>query len=429
MMAAYHTSPVLNFGEATDAYNKLDMITAWREYAGDYYHGCRSVGSLPLMSEPFDLQEFINAVKEKEYPAPGFDLKKRWFIAVNTGITEMITGYGLDKEGLEAYLFVGPRDTDIRDPICRAMTGNNSYAGHIPVETPAFASALICRDILYPAVIYANPGRNTTTGQLMNYPDGGSYGCNNGVSYLNYATRVLKQTFSSYGRFFEGHCIWDNLLERLNNGASISYYTGHGTGGSGISAQYKNIHEQFPQAHLTHEHLENFDWWDAWRGYSGYDNTLTQCPRVGGSSAYNSAEPGLYDIIHFKYVDELFDNLHSEMDFWHACTTGEHFGPMIYLEHGSALWFGNCGSAYRIQANLLDNWMFYDVLVKGDSFGEAHSRYIWMFDRDFTTGDPTTMYGASSLFQGGLSNVQAMYGDPTMTLYSPLWTEPTPTMV
>jgi hypothetical protein len=70
--------------------------------------------------------------------------------------------------------------------------------------------------------------------------------------------------------------------------------------------------------------------------------------------------------------------------------------------------------------------MFYDVLVKGDSFGAAHARYLWIFDRDYTTGDPTTMYGLSSLFQGYLSNVHAIYGDPTMTIYNPIWIEPTP---
>ena len=426
MIAAYHASPVLNIGEAPDAYNKLDMLTAWREYAGDYYHGCRSVGHLPMMTEPFDLSAFIEAIKNKEYPAPGFDLKLRWFTAVNNGIVEMIAGYGLDKEGQEAYMFVSPRDTDIRDPICRAMTGNESYAGQIPVETPAFSSAVICRDILYPAIIYANPGRDITTSQMMNYPDGGTWAANNGKSYVNYATRDLKEIFSSRNRFYEGHCIWDNYLERMNAGTSISYYTGHGTGGSGISAQYKNFDDYFPEGELRHEELKDFDWWDGWRGYSGFDNTKTQSPRYGGSSRYNSAEPSLYDIIHFKYVDEEFDNLHSELDFWSSCTTGEHFGPMIYLEHGSALWYGNCGSGYVIDTMLRDNWMFYDVLVLGKNFGESHSKYLWMFDRDFTTGDPTTIYGRSSFFQGGLTNVHAIYGDPTMICYSPDWIEPVP---
>jgi hypothetical protein len=402
------------------------MIAAWREYAGDYYHGCRSVGHLPLMSYPFDLKEFLEAIKNKEYPAPGFDLKKRWFTRVNEGITTLIAGYGLDTSGQEAYLFVSPRDTDIRDPICRAMTGNASYAGHIPVQTPAFSSAVICRDILYPALIYANPGRDVTTSQLMNYPDGGTYRLNTGENYYNYATRELKQIFSSHGRFFEGHCIWDNLLERMNTGASISYYAGHGTGGSGISSQYKNIAEQFPLAEPRYDHLKDFDWWDGWRGYSGYDDTTTKLMREGGSSSYNHREPCLYDIIHFKYVDELYENLHSELEFWSSCTTGEHFGPMIYLEHGGALWYGNCGSGYGIQTTIHDNWMFYDVLVLGKNFGESHSKYLWIFDRDFTTGDPTAMYGPSSLFQGYLSNVHALYGDPTMTCYAPHWSEPIP---
>jgi len=426
MIAAYHVSPILNIGEASEAYNTLDAMTAWREYAGDYYHGCRSVGHLPLMDHPFDLKEFIQGILDGEFPAPGFDLKLRWFSAVHNGIHELATSYNLDKEGQEAYMFVAPRDTDIRDPISHAMTGNNSYAGHIPTETPAFSSAVVVRDILYPAIIYSNPGRDVTTSQLMNYPDGYNWRANDGNSYLNFASRELKQVFSSKERFFEGHCIWDNLLERYNAGVSISYYSGHGTGGSGISAQYGNVAEQFPFAELNHEHLKDFDWWDGWRGYSGYDGQQTKTPRWGGESSYRAAEPSLYDIIHFKWVDQLFENLHSEIEFWSSCTTGEHWGPMVYLGHGSALWYGNCGSAYGIQDDLHNMWMFHDMLVEGKGIGESKAKYQWIFDRDYTTCDPATLYGRSSLFQGYLSNVHGLFGDPTMTCYSPDWIEPAP---
>jgi hypothetical protein len=425
MIAAYHCSPVLSIGEAADAYNKVDMINAWREYAGDFYHGCRSVGHLPQMSKPFNFTEFIEGIKNEVWPTPGFDLKKRWFTEVYEGIHALIDGYGLDREGQEAYLFVSPRDKDIRGVVGRAMMGNNSYAGHIPVETPAFSSAIIVRDILYPAVIYANPGRNVTTSQLMNYADGGPWKTNDGENIPSYTTRDVKESFSSRGRFFEGHCVWEGLLERYNTGASISYYTGHGTGGSGISAQFKNVAEDFEWAELTHEHLKNFQWWDGWRGYT-YDNRITKTPRNSGSVRYNAEEPNLYDIIHFKWCDALFENLHSEMDFWSSCTTGEHFGPTIYLEHGAALWYGNSGSAYGIQTSLHDNMMFHDMMVEGKNIGESHSKYLWRFDRDFTTGDPRAMYGSSTNFQGGLPNVQVIYGDPTMTCFTPEWVEPVP---
>ena len=426
MISAYHTAPILNIGEAPKAYNTIDKIATWREYAGDYYHGCRSLSDLPLMSEPFDFKEFLDNIKESIYPPPGFDLKKRWSTEVNVEIMKMINSYGLDREGKEAYLFVSPRDTDIRDVVGRSMTGNLSYAGQIPVEKPAFSSAVINRNILYPALIYVNPGRDVTTSQLMNYPDGGLWSGNDGKNYPNFATSETKRIFSSDGRFYEGHCIWDYYIERLNAGAALSYYTGHGTGGSGFSAQYRNVNEQFPQAKLTHDHLKDFNWWNSWRGYSGYDHTTTKCPRVGGSSHYTSKEPGLYDFIHFKYLDETLGNLHSMMDFWESCTTGAHFGPMIYLSHGAAFWYGNAGSCYGIQATLHDNWVFNDVMIKGKGIGESFSEYLWIFDRDYTTGDPTTMYGRSTLFQGYLSNLQVFFGDPTMTIYNPNWTEPIP---
>jgi len=58
----------------------------------------------------------------------------------------------------------------------------------------------------------------------------------------------------------------------------------------------------------------------------------------------NAKEPNLYDLIHYKWVDQAFQNLHSEIEIWMSCTTGQHFGPNIYLEHGSALWYGNAGT-------------------------------------------------------------------------------------
>jgi hypothetical protein len=383
-----------------------------------------------MMTEPFDLATFIQDVLNGDYPRAGFDLKLRWFSNVNKGINTLINNYNLDEDGKEAYLIVSPREYDIRDTLCRAITGNKSYAGHIPVETPGFSSAMICRELLYPAIIFANPGRNITTSQVINFPDGYQWKANDGNSYPNYASRDVKETFSSRGRFYEGHCFVENYIERLNAGALISYYSGHGTGGSGISGQYKNVNEQFPQAELVHEHLKDFDWWDAWRGYSYYDNQHTKTARWGGESGYSADEPNLYDIVHFKWVDQLFENLHSEFDFWSSCTTSSHFGPMVYLSHGTALYYGNCGSAYGIQDDLHNNWIFYDMLVKGESIGSSMSKYVWIFNRDYTTLDPTTLYGRSTMFQyeidGGLSNLDAIFGDPTMQIYGPNWIEPTP---
>ncbi len=429
MASAYHTAPLVDIGEAPEAYNTIDKIASWREYSGDYYHGCLSLGHLPAMDHPFDFVEFIKGVFQGEMPNAGFDLRLRWHSEVTADIQRLVGSYNLDLEGKEAFLFVSPRDTDIRDVACRSMVGNESFAGHIPVETPAFSSDVICRSILYPAIIYANPGRDVITSQMMNYPDGYTWNANDGNGYLNAATRDIKETFSSRGRFFEGHTIWANLLERYNSGAALSYYSGHGTGGSGISAQYKNMQEQFPLAELTHEYLKDFDWWDAWRGYSGYDNQQTKTARWGGDSGYNSQEPNLYDFIHFKWVDQLFENLHGEIDCWSSCTTGAHWGPIVYLSHGSTLWYGAAGSTYGVQDDLHNSWIFHDVLVEGDCFGASESRYQWLFDRDYTTLDPATLYGSSTLFQfsqGGLTNDKVIYGDPLMTCYAPDWVEPMP---
>jgi len=429
MIAAYHGGPILNIGEIPEIYDTIDKATTFREYGGDWYHGCRAQAHLSQMLEPFDPVEFIRNALSGDIPEPGFDQHLRWYGDIHDGIKDFITGYGLDGEGKEAYMFVSPRDTDIRHLVMRSMSGNNSFAGQIPFDNIAMDTALICRDILYPALIYANPGRDATTTQLMNYPDGTRYSrwnLNDGSRITVLTSRDAKNSFSSHGRFYDPHVIWENWLDRITQGVSINYYAGHGTGGSGISAQFKNVAEQFPYA----EHYVNnahVDWWDSWRGYSGYDAvdyTEDACnPRWGGTSWYNPVEPGLYDIIHFKHVDELLGNMHSEFELWQSCTTGQHFGPQIYLEHGSTVWYGNAGTGSCPPADWLDDQMLHDLLVNAESIGEAYSKYVWLIYRDFTTHDPTTLYAWSSTY---ITHVQAIYGDPTLVLYNPRWIEPIP---
>jgi hypothetical protein len=428
MIAAYHGSPVLNLGEIPGTYDLLDKATAYRQYAGGWYHGMRAQGYLHMMAEPFDLGEMLRGIFEGSVPDPGFDMHQRWYGGIQEAIEAWTGGYGLHGEGQEAYMFVADRENDISHLVMRSLSGNESYAGQIPFDTPAMDTNLICRDILYPAIIYANPGRDVTTSQLMNYPDGTRYSqwnLNNGETVYVYSSRSTKESFSSHDRFYEGHCIWDNLLERYNAGASVNYYAGHGTGGSGISAQYKCVADQFPAA----EHYVSTpyrEWWDAWRGYSGYDGQHTDdasYPRWGGTSWYNAQEPGLYDLVHFKWVDRDLDNLHSIFELWMSCTTGQHFGPNVYLEHGAALWYGNAGTGSCPPADYLDDVALHEVMVNGASIGEAYSSNAWLIYRDYTTDDPASLYGWSSTY---ISHVQVIFGDPTMTVYSPGWTEPTP---
>jgi hypothetical protein len=433
MAAAYHVSPVLNIGEAASAYNMLDMARTWTEYKGDYYHGCRSLGHIPHMSEPIELSNppswlrlIIYYIMNNELPPIGLDLRLQWYGGIYDAIHGMADKYNLDVEGKEAYLFVSPRDTDIRDLTSRIMTGNNSYAGQIMFEKTALSSAHINRDILYPAVVYANEGRHVISSCFMNYRDGHDWTCNDGVRYYDYVTQTLKEMGTSRGRFFEGHSLWENLLERYNDGCALIYHCSHGTGGSGICCMYENIEEQFPLAHPQNENRKDFDWWDGWRGYY-YDNKKIQTPRDVGLTWVNSVEPNLYDIIHFKYCDQLFDNLHSQFNFWMSCTTGSHFGPNVYLEHGCALWFGNGNTGRSPQEEVLDQWITEDFMDKGIGIGEALSNYMWLHQRDFTTRDPTTIYGRSSVLDNEyLANEQMIFGDPNIQIYSPEWIEPTP---
>jgi hypothetical protein len=209
----------------------------------------------------------------------------------------------------------------------------------------------------------------------------------------------------------------------MNDGVSVFYYSGHGTGGSGMSAQYIQTENcNYPEE----------IWPDAWRGYM-YDSW--KFPRDNSRRWYNAEPPNLYDIIHYKWHDQLFDNLRNLAVFYMSCSTGQQFGPMVYLDHGAVIWYGNAGSGLCPQADLLDDWFFEEALVNGLTVGEAYSKFVWLHHRDFTIqeGEPNfeeTMYGDSSLYHwethGGITTVHCIYGDPNLIIYSPEWSSPNP---
>jgi len=422
MLAAYHGSPVLRIGEAPgNPAGVADVIETWRLWEGDYYHGSRAPGHLPVADEPvetgwlkllFQMIQFVISGDTESLPPFGLDAKRYWNEELHDAIYNWISDYGLDINGeMEGYCFVAPRD-DIYLPAHSVMMGNNSYAGHVPGMTPAYSSAVINRNVLYPALIFANENRDITTSMLMNFPDGGSWTTNDGEFNAVYSSRLLKHYFNSHMRTFEGHCLWDAHLERMNDGASVFYYSGHGTGGSGQSAQF-----------VQTEHCDYPDqiWWDAWRGYS-YDNWKT--PRKNGRVWYNAEPPNLYDIIQYDHVDALYENLHSNAIFYMSCSTADGYGPMVFLDHGAVHWYGNAGSGLCPQADLQDDWFFEDTMLYGEPIGPAFAKTVWLHYRDFTTKDPTSMYGSSSLYP--ITTVQCMYGDPNLIIYSPDWTAPVP---
>ena len=122
MIAAYHGSPVLRIGDAVqnsifktkvNPAGMADRMETWLLWEGDYYHGSRSTGHLPVASEPINatpLQFLIQMIKyllqgEGDLPPFGMDAKRYWSEELYNGIHDWIEGYGLDLEGQEGYCF------------------------------------------------------------------------------------------------------------------------------------------------------------------------------------------------------------------------------------------------------------------------------------------------------------------------------------
>jgi hypothetical protein len=143
-------------------------------------------------------------------PPYGLDAKRYWNEEMVAKFHDYIVSLGLDRDGQEGYVTVAPR-SDINMELHSALMGNNSYAGCIPGWTPAYSSALVVRDLLYPALIYANPGKDVTTSAMINYPEGGNWKLNNGKTYTAYSSREVKKAFSSHFRTYDGHSLWKRI--------------------------------------------------------------------------------------------------------------------------------------------------------------------------------------------------------------------------
>jgi hypothetical protein len=113
-----------------------------------------------------------------------------------------------------------------------------------------------------------------------------------------------------------------------------------------------------------------------------------------------------------------------------SCTTGDGDGPMVYLDHGAVCWYGNAGTGLCPEADLQDDNFFNYTMIQGQAIGPAYSTQVWLHIRDYTTMDPTALYGRSSLYggaeSGGVTTRQVIYGDPNLIIYSPEWTAPVP---
>ena len=172
MLAAYHGSPVIRVEDAPngDPAAVGERIHVWQRWDGDYYHGSRSTGHLPESMSPQEQNKqkvFIDIIEHVlglnvSIPEYGLDAKLNWNNEMVTKFTDYIKSLGLDRAGQEAYATVAPRD-DITLELASALLGNNSYAGDFPGDTPAYTNDIVIRNLLYPALIYANPGRNVTT--------------------------------------------------------------------------------------------------------------------------------------------------------------------------------------------------------------------------------------------------------------------------
>ncbi|RLF39674.1 MAG: hypothetical protein DRN21_03280, partial [Thermoplasmata archaeon] len=146
--------------------------------------------------------------------------------------------------------------------------------------------------------------------------------------------------------------------------------------------------------------------------------------RSGGSTWYDVDPPNQYNLVHFKWADQLWENFHGTCVNWMSCTTFAHYGPEIYLEHGAVAAYGNANTGRTPHNEFGDMQFFQRCLYEGKPIGVAWSEFYWILERDFTTMDPASVYGGCGLI---MDSDAVIYGDPLLYIYSPAhWVEPEP---
>ncbi len=433
LAGAFHGAPILIFkGNAKQIPTLADSTWAYQYFAHEW--GGISPLDWLLKAPPIHWMH---------------ELSKEW--------SEWIGSLGADAPGMESVLTVAPL-VDVKPVFERAIEGI-AKAGRIPGENAEEDVAFVSRALLYPAIIYANPGYNISMPTCVAYdygmPDIPSDIPPNLIqppdykappSYVYSVNGWDNTTNAMESRNFtvEAHIGKYEVFNVLNSGVAFWYHSNHGElgfvwdylpfGQGGVGLWYEDPPDLQPKRGYEYNmttYAENASIPDQYNldGYPYPDGAVYQ--RLG--------EP--FSFAYGGEFDRWLGNIHSINIVFMDCYVGGSLLPLTMMRHGAASAIGDMRTGLLIDTDWFCVKYTQEVMV-GMTLGEAFvtavtktgyvypktyfemtlfSR-VWVYNYTVTPGNEFPWYAYP--YVDDCCNAYVFYGDPNMILVNSTTAEP-----
>ena len=430
LAGAFHGAPVLTFkGEAKEIPTLADSTWAYQYFAHEFWG-----------VSPYD----------QLLKAPPI----HWMHELSEIWSAWIGRLGADADGMESVLTVAPL-VDVKPVFERAIAGI-AKAGRIPGENAEEDAAFVNRAMLYPAIIYANPGYDIAMPTCVSYdygiPDIPSDGWNTTLypDFMNQTNLMVNQTYvypvngwentteAMRNRNFtvEAHIGKYEVFDKLNSGVAFWYHSNHG--GLGFVWDYLPFGQGVvglwyedppdPQPKRGYEYnmttdAENASIPDQYNLY-GY-------PYPDGAVYQRRGEP--FSFTYGGEFDRWLGNIHSVHVVFMDCYIGGSMLPLTMMRHGAASAIGDMRTGLLIDTD----WFcvkYTQEVMAGKTLGEAFVTAVtkagytypnnyfemtlfspaWIYNYTIEPGrkEPWIAYP----YVEDCSNAFVLYGDPDMII-------------
>lgn len=434
LAGAFHGAPVLSFiRQAKEIPTLADSTWAYQYFAHEFW-GISPVDFL-LKAPPIHWMH---------------ELSEIW--------SEWIGGLGADATGMESVLVVAPL-VDVKPVFERAIQGV-AKAGRIPGDNAEEDVAFINRAMLYPAIIYANPGYDIAMPTCVSY----DYGLPDIPSDIS-PNLIQPPDYMAPPEYVYPVNGWDNITtamqdrnftlephvgkyvvyKNLTDGVAFWYHSNHGGlgfvwdyipfGQGGVGLWYDDPPDPQPK-----------------RGYEYNMTTLAENASV--PDQYNLYGEPYSDGAVYQYMSEPFSfayggefdrwlgNIHSVQVVFMDCYIGGSMLPLTMIRHGAASVIGDMRTGLLIDTD----WFcvkYTQEVMAGKTLGEAFvtavqkTGYVYPNNYfDMTLFRRAWVYNYTVIpdvweepwyaypYIEDCSNAYVLYGDPDMIIVDPTTPEP-----
>ena len=434
LAGAFHGAPVLTFvGQAKEIPTLADSTWAYQYFAHEF--GGISYLDWLLKAPPIHWMH---------------ELSKIW--------SEWIGGLGADATGMESVLTVAPL-VDIKPVFERAIPGI-AKAGRIPGDNAEEDVAFVNRAMLYPAIIYANPGYDVAMPTCVSY----DYGIPDIPSDIS-PDLILPPDYKAPPEYVYPVNGWDNITTAMQGrNFTVEPHVGK-------YAVYKNLTDGVAfWYHSDHGGLGFvWDYLPFGQGVVGlwYEDPPDPQPKRGyeynmTTLAENASVPDQYNLYGSPYPDGAvfqwwgepfsfayggeFDrwlgNIHSVQVVFMDCYIGGSMLPLTMMRHGAASVIGDMRTGLLIDTD----WFcvkYTQEVMAGKTLGEAFvtavekTGYVYPNSYfDMTLFKRVWVYNYTVIpdvweepwyaypYIEDCSNAYVFYGDPDMIIVDPATPEP-----